>query len=105
MKTRLFLEGHDVWFFRTSRPFGATQAASSGGAPPLSPPAGVAPGAAPPPRGNRHGVTWSEYHEAWRKGTPPSEGVFRRLGPPTTKTAWPDDAVRLHGSLPARVQH
>jgi hypothetical protein len=45
MAVRLLLEAHDVWFCRTSRPFGATQVASSGGEAHLLPPSPVVFGA------------------------------------------------------------
>lgn len=104
MKTRLFLEAQDVWFFRTSRPFGATQAASSDGEPHLLPPAGVVFGAIRTGLGNRHRIRWDDYHEEWAHGTP-NTPLFRRLGPPRPMREWPAESVRLHGCLPARLRH
>jgi CRISPR-associated protein Cmr3 len=103
--TRLFLEAQDVWFFRTSRPFGATQAASSDGEQHLLPPGGVVLGAVRTALGDRLGVVWGEYHAAWQEGREPSDDRFRRLGPPVPDGRWPDGAVRLLGCLPARLRH
>jgi CRISPR-associated protein Cmr3 len=109
MAMRILLEAHDVWFCRTSRPFGATQVASSGGEAHLLPPPPVVFGAVRTALGERHAAPgqnfWADYQGAWRDGSAP-QGWFARLGPPVLPegTDWPKDSLRLRGVLPARVR-
>lgn len=107
MGTRLLLEAHDVWFFRTSRPFGGTQATASEGEPFVLPPPGVVFGAVRTALGGRHGVDWAAYRTAWANGNEPPAGWLKRLGPPRPRSgaAWPADSVRLNGVLPVRREH
>ncbi|QDT15047.1 type III-B CRISPR module-associated Cmr3 family protein [Alienimonas californiensis] len=97
--TRLTLEPQDVWFFRTSRPFGAAQAASSAGEADLLPSPEVVFGLVRGALGNaRDGWDWTAY----RRG----EIVDPLLGPPSLPDAdrdWPADAVRVLGCLPAEI--
>jgi CRISPR-associated protein Cmr3 len=89
-----------VWFYRTNRPFGAVQAASSDGTPYLLPPAGVMFGAIRTKLGEGLGVNWEEYGAAWANGATPATGPHRLIGSPDSERHT-DDAVHLLGCLPA----
>lgn len=103
MTLRMTFEAHDVWFFRTSRPFGSADAGSSDGEPYLIPPPGVLYGAIRTALGNQHQVNWTEYREAWQRGN--VSGWIERLGPPDPLPghSW-GNRVRLRGCLPVLVR-
>lgn len=97
MAAWLLIEAHDVWFFRTSRPFGSDQATALGEAQVLPPP-GVVLGGLRTALGCRWGVDWKAYAQAWAAG--PAEGGIARLGPPEGD---PHAGIRLGGTLPVRI--
>jgi hypothetical protein len=116
MAVEIILETHDVWFFRTSRPFGAAQSTASDGEAELLPLPGVVFGALRTCIGEAARAThpdwdWDTYSSAWQdwyrgQALPPQPALGLgppRIDPEQPAQRWPPESVRLVGPLPARL--
>lgn len=116
MAVEIILEAHDVWFFRTSRPFGAAQSTASDGEAELLPLPGVVFGAlrtciGEAARATHPGWDWDTYSSAWQDwyrgaALPPQPALGLgppRIDPEQPEQRWPQESLRLVGLLPARL--